>query len=82
MLYDAAFPKPNIECPHNISVEIEPGQATAFLTFPQPTTDVDWFRSVYSRGMGSCESLGSIKSREFLDQHSDYQLLRNSIPWC
>lgn len=46
MLYDTAFPKPKIECPGNISVEIEPGQATAFVAFPQPATDVDWFRSV------------------------------------
>jgi hypothetical protein len=46
MLYDAAFPKPNIDCPCNISVEIEPGQATASVAFPQPATDVDWFRSV------------------------------------
>jgi hypothetical protein len=47
MLYVAAFPKPKIECPHNISVEIEPVQPTAFVVFPQPSTDVDWFRSVY-----------------------------------
>jgi hypothetical protein len=46
MLYDAAFPKPDIKCPRNISMELEPGQATAFVAFPQPTTDVDWFRSV------------------------------------
>jgi hypothetical protein len=45
-LYDAAFPKPNIECPCDISVETEPGQPTAFVAFPQPVTDVDWFRSV------------------------------------
>ncbi|PSN38013.1 hypothetical protein C0J52_19289 [Blattella germanica] len=44
-----AFPKPKIECPHNISVEIEPGQATAFVAFPQPVTDVDWFRNVVSK---------------------------------
>lgn len=42
------FPKPKIECPHNISVEIEPTQPTAFVVFPQPTTDVDWFRNVVS----------------------------------
>jgi len=46
MLYGAAFPKPKIECPHNISVEIEPIQPTAFVAFPQPSTDVDWIRSV------------------------------------
>lgn len=46
MFYVAASPKPSIECPHNISVKIEPDQATAFVVFPQPTTDVDWFRSV------------------------------------
>ena len=41
-----AFPKPKIECPHNISMETEPGQATAFVAFPQPITDVNWFRYV------------------------------------
>jgi hypothetical protein len=46
MFYGAAFPKPKIECPHNISVEIEPTQPTALVVFPQPSTDVDWFRSV------------------------------------
>jgi hypothetical protein len=46
ILYDAAFLKPKIECPHNISVEIEPIQPTAFVVFPQPSTDVDWIRSV------------------------------------
>jgi hypothetical protein len=44
MFYVAAFPKPNIECPHNITVKIKPDQATAFVVFPQPITDVDWFR--------------------------------------
>jgi hypothetical protein len=44
MFYVAAFSKPNIECPHNISVEIVPDQVTAFVVFPQPNTDVDWFR--------------------------------------
>ncbi|PNF18498.1 hypothetical protein B7P43_G09032 [Cryptotermes secundus] len=43
------FPKPKIECPGNISVEIEPGQVTAFVAFPQPATDVDWFRNVVSK---------------------------------
>jgi len=46
ILYGAAFPKPKIECPHNISVEIEPTQPTAYIVFPHPSTDVDWFRSV------------------------------------
>ena len=46
MLFGAAFPKPKIECPHNISVEIEPTQPTAYVVFPRPSTDVDWFRSV------------------------------------
>jgi hypothetical protein len=46
MLYGAAFPKPKIECPDNINVEIEPTQPTASVVFPQPSTDVDWFRSV------------------------------------
>jgi hypothetical protein len=46
MLYYAAFPKPKMECPHNISMKIQPTQPTAFVVFPQPSTDVDWFRSV------------------------------------
>jgi hypothetical protein len=46
IFYDTAFPKPKIECPPNISVDIEPTQPTAFVVFPQPTTDVDWSRSV------------------------------------
>ncbi|XP_048506859.1 uncharacterized protein LOC105685815 isoform X2 [Athalia rosae] len=42
------YSKPRLDCPQNIIAEVPPGQSEAFVTFAQPSTDLDWFRYVRS----------------------------------
>ncbi|XP_046588122.1 uncharacterized protein LOC107227549 isoform X1 [Neodiprion lecontei] len=42
------YSKPRLDCPPNFIAEVPPGQSEAFVTFAQPSTDLDWFRYVRS----------------------------------
>ncbi|OXU29673.1 hypothetical protein TSAR_007144 [Trichomalopsis sarcophagae] len=39
-------PRPYIRCPNDLDVELPPRRATARVSFPQPKTNVDWYRYV------------------------------------
>nr|XP_034176712.1 uncharacterized protein LOC117602597 isoform X1 [Osmia lignaria] len=43
------YSKPRLECPKDVIAELSPGQDEAFVTFDQPSTDLDWFRYVRSK---------------------------------
>ncbi|XP_071861089.1 uncharacterized protein isoform X3 [Bombus fervidus] len=43
------YSKPRLECPKDVIAELPPGRDEAFVTFDQPSTDLDWFRYVRSK---------------------------------
>ncbi|KAL2739475.1 hypothetical protein V1477_010864 [Vespula maculifrons] len=43
------YSKPRLECPKDVVAELPPGRDEAFVTFDQPSTDLDWFRYVRSK---------------------------------
>ncbi|XP_076276934.1 uncharacterized protein LOC143207390 isoform X2 [Lasioglossum baleicum] len=43
------YSKPRLECPNDVIAELSPGRDEAFVTFDQPSTDLDWFRYVRSK---------------------------------
>ncbi|XP_017877093.1 uncharacterized protein LOC108623229 isoform X2 [Ceratina calcarata] len=43
------YSKPRLECPKDVIAELPPGREEAFVTFDQPSTDLDWFRYVRSK---------------------------------
>ncbi|XP_076386443.1 uncharacterized protein LOC100882272 isoform X2 [Megachile rotundata] len=43
------YSKPRLECPKDVIAELSPGRDEAFVTFDQPSTDLDWFRYVRSK---------------------------------
>ncbi|KAI4501065.1 hypothetical protein M0802_003868 [Mischocyttarus mexicanus] len=43
------YSKPRLECPKDVEAELPPGRDEAFVTFDQPSTDLDWFRYVRSK---------------------------------
>lgn len=45
----AGYSKPRLECPKDVMAELPPGRDEAFVTFDQPSTDLDWFRYVRSK---------------------------------
>ena len=38
-----------MDCPPDVNAELSPGRDEAFVTFDQPSTDLDWFRYVRSK---------------------------------
>lgn len=47
--FDSGYSKPRLECPKDVIAELPPGRDEAFVTFDQPSTDLDWFRYVRSK---------------------------------
>lgn len=45
----SGYSKPRLECPEDVIAELPPGRDEAFVTFDQPSTDLDWFRYVRSK---------------------------------
>ncbi|XP_076181399.1 uncharacterized protein LOC143153765 [Ptiloglossa arizonensis] len=43
------YGKPRLECPKDVIAELPPSRDEAFVTFDQPSTDLDWFRYVRSK---------------------------------
>ncbi|XP_076249088.1 uncharacterized protein LOC143188625 isoform X2 [Calliopsis andreniformis] len=43
------YSKPRLECPKDVVAELPPARDEAFVTFDQPSTDLDWFRYVRSK---------------------------------
>ncbi|XP_051159872.1 uncharacterized protein LOC127280708 isoform X2 [Leptopilina boulardi] len=43
------YSKPRLDCPADVTAELSPGRDEAFVTFDQPSTDLDWFRYVRSK---------------------------------
>ncbi|XP_076623027.1 uncharacterized protein LOC143342733 isoform X1 [Colletes latitarsis] len=43
------YGKPRLECPKDVVAELPPSRDEAFVTFDQPSTDLDWFRYVRSK---------------------------------
>ncbi|XP_078049005.1 uncharacterized protein LOC144476208 isoform X1 [Augochlora pura] len=43
------YSMPRLECPQDVVAELPPGRDEAFVTFDQPSTDLDWFRYVRSK---------------------------------
>ncbi|XP_043277771.1 uncharacterized protein [Venturia canescens] len=43
------YSKPTLECPKDVVAEVPPDRDEAFVTFDQPSTDLDWFRYVRSK---------------------------------
>ncbi|XP_053976944.1 uncharacterized protein LOC128875412 isoform X1 [Hylaeus volcanicus] len=43
------YGKPRLECPKDVIAELPPSHDEAFVTFDQPSTDLDWFRYVRSK---------------------------------
>ncbi|XP_011504764.1 PREDICTED: uncharacterized protein LOC105367693 [Ceratosolen solmsi marchali] len=43
------YSKPRLDCPKDITAELPPGRDEAFVTYEQPSTDLDWFRYVRSK---------------------------------
>ncbi|XP_076664620.1 uncharacterized protein LOC143366975 isoform X2 [Andrena cerasifolii] len=43
------YSKPRLDCPKDVIAELPPGRDEAFVTFDQPSTDLDWFRYVRSK---------------------------------
>ncbi|XP_033230539.1 uncharacterized protein LOC117181711 [Belonocnema kinseyi] len=43
------YSKPRLDCPPDVKAELSPGRDEAFVTFDQPSTDLDWFRYVRSK---------------------------------
>ncbi|CAB0028972.1 unnamed protein product [Trichogramma brassicae] len=43
------YSKPRLDCPADVKAELPPGRDEAFVTYEQPSTDLDWFRYVHSK---------------------------------
>ncbi|XP_031778420.1 uncharacterized protein LOC100679483 isoform X1 [Nasonia vitripennis] len=43
------YSKPRLDCPKDVVAELPPGHDEAFVTYEQPSTDLDWFRYVRSK---------------------------------
>lgn len=43
------YRKPRLDCPSDVVAELPPGRDEAFVTYEQPSTDLDWFRYVHSK---------------------------------
>ncbi|KAJ8672863.1 hypothetical protein QAD02_004123 [Eretmocerus hayati] len=43
------YSKPRLDCPKDVVAELPPGRDEAFVTYEQPSTDLDWFRYVRSK---------------------------------
>ncbi|XP_023247772.1 uncharacterized protein LOC106644374 [Copidosoma floridanum] len=43
------YSKPRLDCPKDVIAELPPGRDEAFVTYDQPSTDLDWFRYVRSK---------------------------------
>lgn len=43
------YSKPRLDCPADVTAELSPARDEAFVTFDQPSTDLDWFRYVRSK---------------------------------
>lgn len=49
LCFVSGYSKPRLDCPADVTAELSPGRDEAFVTFDQPSTDLDWFRYVRSK---------------------------------
>lgn len=62
----AEYSKPTLECPKDVVAEIPPDRDEAFVTFDQPSTDLDWFRYVRSKPSWGTRLEASLKPGLYL----------------
>lgn len=58
----AEYSKPRLDCPKDVIAEVPPGRDEAFVTFDQPSTDLDWFRYVRSKPSWGTRLEANLKS--------------------